>query len=457
MDEALFFTMGVGSLFPWNAFITESSYFSRRFQGTSYVSTFESGFGVAYNLSNVLSLLLLLLVQKYMTERMLIVAPFVGTGIVFCATALLTLVDISVDALFYATTATVLLAGIMAAPMISGVAGLAARFRKSCASAFFSGQAFGGVVASVSSLVTSGVAPQPSDFCNATALFESEANLSLAARLSAKHPFVVDWSAFSYFTIAAAVCFISVAAYMAVKSRQGQNIVPTFGVGLGGTGNGSTEEDVDDDEEEDEDGYALLQPDIQMEAGDDDDDEVVMLEVVSGSQELNSALLDSNILLTFLVTLSLFPALTAQTYSRRECAPGSSRFWNDLFVPSLFLCFNGADLLGRLLQGRWQPFSGRGLMFLALSRCIFWPLFFFQHIRGSRLDPVLGSDLFPIATSLACGFTNGFVGTASMVNAQLSVPMVHRDLASTIATICLTIGLTIGSTSSYLSVYIVQG
>jgi hypothetical protein len=39
----IFFLQGIGQLFPWNAFISASAYFSTRFCGTRYASSFETG------------------------------------------------------------------------------------------------------------------------------------------------------------------------------------------------------------------------------------------------------------------------------------------------------------------------------------------------------------------------------------------------------------------------------
>jgi hypothetical protein len=45
--------LGVGVLFPWNAFITAATYFGSRFCGTSHEATFEDDVGSAYMAANV--------------------------------------------------------------------------------------------------------------------------------------------------------------------------------------------------------------------------------------------------------------------------------------------------------------------------------------------------------------------------------------------------------------------
>ena len=43
----IFFLLGIGSLLPWNAFITASAYYKARFCGTPFFVNFEAFFSVA--------------------------------------------------------------------------------------------------------------------------------------------------------------------------------------------------------------------------------------------------------------------------------------------------------------------------------------------------------------------------------------------------------------------------
>ena len=47
---SILFLQGVGTLFPWNVFITANSYYHNRFCTTSYDSTFQNYFGISFNL-----------------------------------------------------------------------------------------------------------------------------------------------------------------------------------------------------------------------------------------------------------------------------------------------------------------------------------------------------------------------------------------------------------------------
>ena len=65
MAYYIFFLLGIGSLLPWNAFITASEYYRNRFCGTDYVLNFEAWFSVAYSLSSEISLIVRSFVQIY--------------------------------------------------------------------------------------------------------------------------------------------------------------------------------------------------------------------------------------------------------------------------------------------------------------------------------------------------------------------------------------------------------
>lgn len=52
----IFFMMGLGTLFPWNAFINATSYFSARFCGTSREEDYLAFFSVAFNVTEVAAL-----------------------------------------------------------------------------------------------------------------------------------------------------------------------------------------------------------------------------------------------------------------------------------------------------------------------------------------------------------------------------------------------------------------
>lgn len=51
---------GIGQLFPWNIFINAQGYFSRRFCGSMFETSFEDLFAFAYNVAAIVGLLITL-------------------------------------------------------------------------------------------------------------------------------------------------------------------------------------------------------------------------------------------------------------------------------------------------------------------------------------------------------------------------------------------------------------
>ena len=546
-EVALFLWLGIGTLLPWNAFITASSYFQHRFQGGPFEDTFESAFGLAYNASNLVALLLLLAVQQFLSESVLITGPYLLTAAIFFAMAVLAVVDVSSGrALFEITMMCVLSCGLLAAPMIAGVTGLASTFPRDCSSSFFSGQALAGVMASLVSLLTTVSSPLKPDFCgNGT----NTSGVSYGGD-AADAPFAPDWSAFWYFFVAAAVCALSVAAYVGVKALrrrrsdgaayEGSALNPALqramlahGVeealpeppprnpfGASSVPNpfvdaASLHEQQQERRRQQQQQQLLLQqPQASeeyeysinlhdsLEEMERRDAAAALLEQQGGGagrgrgesvprSEASAEGLDYDeynrrvfnrlpaeeswspstirmvaditqkpclaVLVTFWVTLSVFPAVTADTQSSRRCQSEAGRFWNDLFVPMLFLCFNLSDLLGRLLQARWQPLNGKGLLRLSLARLLLLPVFWGLRVRKSRLTPIFANDSLPFIASLLAGFSNGFCATASMVHASRLVPPQHRGVTATLAVTALTLGLMLGSLSSFGTMWIIQG
>mmetsp|Transcript_19884 Transcript_19884/g.32705 ORF Transcript_19884/g.32705 Transcript_19884/m.32705 type:complete len:474 (-) Transcript_19884:616-2037(-) len=469
IDQALFFLLGIGCLLPWNAFISETSYYEHRFKGMSYENSFESAFGIAYNYSNLAALFILLGVQQFFSERSLVVGSCLVCGAIFVVTTVLTVsTGVSSDLLFAITMASVLMCGILAAPMIAGVTGMAARFSRACGSSYFSGQAFGGIAASVTSVVTTWSGPMKQSFCptvNSTA-FETLKDSVGATK---------NWSAFVYFFIVCVVIFSCILAFSVLRCREDRE---KLAMELGESNHRLASMTEGADEMED---MERLEPLVQNPTSLSDTRTTEDSDYALNADEYHLRRLNllpateswtlstirqvivitlypcTAVLMTFLVTLAVFPEVTSLTESTEKCKPGTSRVFNDLFVPILFVVFNLADFLGRVVQGVWQPFSGRALMLLSYSRLLLWPFFWFARVKDSRLVIIFGWDWFPFLISLVCGFSNGFLGTASMLHASRLVPVAHRELASTISVLALTLGLSLGSLLSYFSLWIVNG
>ena len=82
---------GLANLFPWNAFITASAYFSSRFCGTVYGSSFEAYFSFAATAFQTIGLALSVVYQERFSLHSRIIYPLLLYGFIFALTTLLVL------------------------------------------------------------------------------------------------------------------------------------------------------------------------------------------------------------------------------------------------------------------------------------------------------------------------------------------------------------------------------
>ncbi|SJX60562.1 related to Inhibitor-sensitive equilibrative nucleoside transporter 1 [Sporisorium reilianum f. sp. reilianum] len=181
----------------------------------------------------------------------------------------------------------------------------------------------------------------------------------------------------------------------------------------------------------------------------------------------------------FVVTLSIFPALTSAVQS---VYTGTSRSSSldltspQLFVPFHFFLFNLSDLLGRTLPSV-VPASlirrARALVSLSLLRALFVPLFMACNVvsTSQRTGPigaaaaegwlarlVQSSDAPFFALMLLLGFSNGLVSTCIMISGPSRSKLVNSKgasegpLAATLLSFWLCVGLAVGSGLSFLTV-----
>jgi equilibrative nucleoside transporter 1/2/3 len=123
MAYYIFFLLGIGSLLPWNAFITASAYYRNRFCGTDYVLNFEAWFSVAYSLSSEVSLVFVVLYR-----RTAVLYPLYIFATIFVFTTVLVLFpNIHGNDFFYITITSMIVVGTVASMVRSGVFTLAGR------------------------------------------------------------------------------------------------------------------------------------------------------------------------------------------------------------------------------------------------------------------------------------------------------------------------------------------
>jgi len=152
----IMFLQGMGMLFGWNMFITAVVYFQSRLEGSRWHDCVENYVTFAFQVCNVGVQLLL---TAYPTD---VVFPMLCVNtLVFGACLALVYVQISLDLFFGLTIACAMLAGVTCAGVSAGVYGIGGTLPPSHTQAVMSGQALGGVVVAVSSVLFGFLPPTP--------------------------------------------------------------------------------------------------------------------------------------------------------------------------------------------------------------------------------------------------------------------------------------------------------
>jgi uncharacterized integral membrane protein len=163
--------------------------------------------------------------------------------------------------------------------------------------------------------------------------------------------------------------------------------------------------------------------------------------------------------LVFAVTLSLFPAWTAQIQSTQQCQT-TSRWRNDLFTPLSFVLFNVGDLAGRLLSSRvplgTAPHRSRNLVRCAALRFLFYILLYICPSASStstaRSWMVVHNDLYTILVLLLFALSNGYIVSTAFCHApslMASLPDRQKERMAEILNLSLSVGLLVGSFLSF--------
>ncbi|KAL7302659.1 hypothetical protein TKK_0004719 [Trichogramma kaykai] len=143
--------------------------------------------------------------------------------------------------------------------------------------------------------------------------------------------------------------------------------------------------------------------------------------------------------MAYFVTLCLYPGIISEIAS---CRFGS---WMPVI---LMACFNGADLVGKILATLPIQWTRSQLLNFSFSRLFLIPLFLMCAIP--RYAPILRSELSPIVLSIVLGLSNGIFGSVPMIQAPAKVPEELRELAGNIMTLSYTTGLCLGSIMAYM-------
>uniref|UniRef100_A0A3P8VWC7 Solute carrier family 29 member 3 n=1 Tax=Cynoglossus semilaevis TaxID=244447 RepID=A0A3P8VWC7_CYNSE len=373
----IFFLMGIGSLLPWNFFITAKHYWLYKLSNSTHSSDdkdqrsnlsdyFESYLVIASTVPSVLCLILNYLLVNRLSANVRILTSLGVILAVFAVTTVLVKVDVSDSRMefFFGTLASAAVVSGASNLFSASVFGISGHFPMRISQALISGQAMGGTLSATASILDLAVTEDVTD--SALAYFLTADFFILLCIITY---LLLPKLAYSRHYMLAATC---TSAPVQSEGTAGRSSVPP------------------------------LQPILRK-----------------------TWILGLSVFYVFCISLMVFPALSSGIQSVHT--DSGSRWTTTYFVPlTSFLLFNFADFCGRQ-STVWLQVPGptsRVLPTLVLCRSILVPLFMFCNYQPrDHLHTVLFQhDAYPIIFNCMLGLSNGYLGTLPMIYGPKVVP-----------------------------------
>tara|TARA_B110000977_G_scaffold185810_2_gene251034 strand:+ start:8349 stop:9926 length:1578 start_codon:yes stop_codon:yes gene_type:complete len=486
----IFFLAGIGTLLPWNVFITERGYFDEKLRVDPYpgyiVNQFESVFGMTFMTANVIGLVLL--VNKDSLSKVpracRVPIPLFCMGALCCVTAAMTTQqNISGNTITAITLLTLLALGGLTALVQGGSFHDASKLPPKYINALMWGQAVAGVISAAAALASSGVqgeqdfsAGEESEYLGTARNTANNSTGGSSMDTTDNTHSTILTQARVYFTAAGCVLFVCFAATSFLNRTE---FFKSYCKRE--TEESKEEEDIDGDNGDSSnldslaDTETICVPLLPERNGSDLDLESSLsgdTQRENKKERFETYCYRFSVFATFAVTLSVFPAVTSSICARGNVntnlpcsANNKNRFLGDLWTPSLFLLFNLFDLFGRCAASYFPKKAPKGVtvMTCAISRILIVPfLLACNVVTAPCVDWAFprifrNSNFTPIASIALLAFTNGHLSSISMMWGPSTVSLIKKRASEgTLLTLFLTGGLGVGSAFSYALVAALQ-
>uniref|UniRef100_A0AAX7V179 Solute carrier family 29 member 2 n=1 Tax=Astatotilapia calliptera TaxID=8154 RepID=A0AAX7V179_ASTCA len=388
MVGLMFFILGLGTLLPWNFFMTASLYFQRRLEtnessnGTEVVRK-EYYFNNWMTLLSQLPLLLFTLLNSFLypriSEAIRIAGSLVFILLLFILTAVLVKVPMEEDCFFSVTMATIWFINSFGAVLQGSLFGLVGMLPQKYSSIFMSGQGLAGTFAAIAMLIAIG----------------SKTDHETAA--------------LGYFITPCVGTLLTLFSYL---------VLPRLVSQLSSQHNCITHNPSD------------------------------LTYTNSPHISLYIWVMAFCVTFVFTVTLSVFPAITVDVKTTSEGENWESYF----ISVCCFLIFNINDWLGRTITTkiRWPSKESRLFPVLVISRVGFIPLLMFCNVQSRNYLPVLFEhDAAFSVIMVFFSLSSGYFVCLSMSYAPQLVEPKDAETAGALMTFFLALGLSIGAALSF--------
>uniref|UniRef100_A0A673XPI2 Solute carrier family 29 member 1a n=1 Tax=Salmo trutta TaxID=8032 RepID=A0A673XPI2_SALTR len=398
----IFFVLGLGTLLPWNFFMTATMYFTSRLKDPAVEglanltanatvveadtrNVLESKFNNVMTLCAMVPLLIFTCLNSFIHQRIpqnyRIAGSLSVILLVFLLTAVLVKVDMSPLTFFCLTMIKIVCINSFGAVLQGSLFGLAGMLPASYTAPIMSGQGLAGTFAAFSMIcaLASGSALQD--------------------------------SAFGYFITACVVVFLAILSYFALPRMDFFQY--------------------------------YLESNGSRPAGGDEENKMDLLKKGIWVMALS-------VCFVFTITIGTFPAVTVDV--RSTVADGGA--WDKYFIPvSCFLLFNVMDWAGRSLTAvcMWPGKDSIILPVMVGLRVVFVPLFMLCNVQPRNYLPVLfAHDAWYILFMIFFSFSNGYLASLCMCFGPKKVAQHEAETAGAIMAFFLSLGLALGAALSFI-------
>uniref|UniRef100_A0A3Q1BSX2 Solute carrier family 29 member 1a n=1 Tax=Amphiprion ocellaris TaxID=80972 RepID=A0A3Q1BSX2_AMPOC len=395
----IFFILGLGTLLPWNFFMTATMYFTERLKDPpSDITTnqtanvtlqdgdtrnvLESKFNNVMTLCAMVPLLIFTCLNSFIHQRipqkLRISGSLTVIFVVFLLTAVLVKVDVAPLPFFTLTMIKIVCINSFGAILQSSLFGLAGILPASYTTPIMSGQGLAGTFAAFSMICA----------------------LASGSRLQD--------SAFGYFITACVVILLAISSYLTLPKME------------------------------------FFQYYIESNRSRPSADEENKMDLLKKGK-----IKSLHMCFIFTVTIGTFPAVTVEVKS--TVANGGT--WDTYFIPvSCFLLFNLMDWAGRSLTAvcMWPGKDSIWLPVLVGLRVVFIPLFMLCNVQPRHLLPVwFHHDAWYIVFMIFFSFSNGYLASLCMCFGPKKVAQHEAETAGAIMAFFLSLGLALGAAISF--------
>ncbi|XP_023575264.1 equilibrative nucleoside transporter 1 isoform X1 [Octodon degus] len=444
----IFFMLGLGTLLPWNFFMTATKYFTTRVEVSQNASSVTAGpsediqasaapqasksernslsaiFNNVMTLCAMLPLLLFTCLNSFLHQRIpqsvRILGSLVAILLVFLVTALLVKVQMDPLPFFVFTMIKIMLINSFGAILQGSLFGLAGLLPASYTAPIMSGQGLAGCFASVAMICA----------------------IATGSELSE--------SAFGYFITACVVIVLAIVCYLVLPRLEFYRYYQQLK--LEGPGEQETKLDLISKDPStashplgEEPRAGKEEPVVSAPSSQPTSRSHSIIEILK-----NISVLALSVCFIFTITIGLFPAVTADVKS----SIAGDGPWGDYFMPvSCFLVFNIFDWLGRSLTAifMWPGKDSRWLPSLVVARLVFVPLLLLCNVQPRHYMSVFFEhDAWYILFMAAFAFSNGYLASLCMCFGPKKVKPAEAETAGAIMAFFLCLGLALGAVFSFL-------